>query len=266
MSKQLKRILELARVLRRNHRPVTLAELSRLGSFSQVSQRTLLRDLNLLMESRLTNLACDTSQIPYQWSLTSCPGLLGLSDQEILSLVLMQRYLGKVLPPDVLSYFRDGFDTATRKMEQGTCDKRYSAWVDKVRIVNHGSSPDSGPEEGVFEILSAALFEEQQTGLTYRTRSGLIRTFDCRMPIDPLALIYRGDDRFLLASADCYPTPFLMSLRQIHAVKVMVTSCSIPKHFRVDHFVSPENFTALLLDRLLEEEAGRSEITLQKAA
>jgi len=251
MTDQLQRTLHLMQVLKRNNRPMTVSQLHDLLSFQNISERTLLRDLNAIEQSKLTNLECNDSQKPYQWSMTRCLDLAGLSNGQALGLVIMEQYLKNWLPTEVCNDLSEWIEAANRKLQARTANPQYVAWVDKIVFLPDQTQAETDKRfNRVRENVLQALFNDQQMLLTYRSLNNQETVFDMRMPVNPLGLVQQGQDVFMVAAIDRYRTPVLMALARIDNERVLATNSQVPDNFALKTFIARHDLFSYLLDHL----------------
>lgn len=222
----------------RQPRKTTVAELhAKLSGLGFVtSQRTIERDLHKLARFGLT---CDQGRpAGWSWLRSAHPGALApMGIDNALALMLVQRYLAAVLPPQLLATMERQFEQARRALElqQGAPPGR---WSSRVAVLGEGpplQPPAVDPD--VFAAIGEALLSGRQLQLTYRAIGG---AGSRRHVLHPLGLVHRAGTSYLVATAGEYETPHNFALQRMSEPQVLAHPAREPDGFSLDAYVNGE--------------------------
>ncbi|MDD2320419.1 MAG: WYL domain-containing protein [Geobacteraceae bacterium] len=153
-----------------------------------------------------------------------------------LTFKLAEKYVGKMLPPGVLTALKPYALAADQRLKQ-TSASRLCVWSEKVRVVsrNLAQIPPSVPAM-IYETTYAALLEERRFAARYRNLGGEVKDFE----VSPLGMAFVEGMTYLVATINDYGNPVLLLLHRILDASLLDTPVSVPDDFSLDDYISRE--------------------------
>jgi predicted DNA-binding transcriptional regulator YafY len=206
-----------------------------------VTKRTVERDLNDL--SLAFPLCVDDRSRPHGWSWQQdAPtfDLPGLGNNEALAMMMVEQYLGTLLPATTRDILAPYFKAARQHLEAIPKSHHVQSWLNKVRTVSPSQPlipPKINPE--VQRVVSDALLNDRQLNIRYRRR-GDGEAFEYR--IHPLALIQRGGIIYLDVRFFDYEDTRTLALHRIDSAEILDEPTQYPPGFNIDEEVFKGRF------------------------
>lgn len=227
-------LLRLIPVEPRRIATTTLLEKLKDRGFS-VTLRSVQRDLGRL--SVPFSLQCDTSEVPYRWSLTrdSTPELADMDAPTALALYLSESHLNGTLPQSVLEQLGPQFRRA-RNFLDGLGRNGLAHWARRVRTLPNGKALIPAPlAPRVWAHVSAALLEGRQLQVEYLSRS---KAEGKSLRLHPLALVSRHSITYLIGTANDYDDLRQFALHRIQSAQLLDLPTNDPKDFSLDRYIA----------------------------
>jgi len=225
----------MLRMVPRYPQKITARELTeRLETESfQVSKRTVERDL--LGLSAVFPLTLDSREKPYGWSWqrdAASFDLPGLSDNEALTLMMVEQHLIGLLPASTLQVLSPYFNASRRHLGHIPSAHKVTSWANKVRTVipNQTLHPAKIKPE-IHQVVSEALLEDRQLAIDYR-RKGDDSCVKYR--IHPIALVQRGGVNYLVVRIYDYQDIRNLAMHRIESALKLDLPSEPPNGFDID--------------------------------
>lgn len=224
-----------------------------------VTKRTVERDLLALSEA--FPLLSDTRSMPFGWSWQQHAAPFDvpqLTPTQALAFVLMQEYLGTLLPGSVTSDLGPYFRMARQRLADAASGGAGRHWLERVRIIPP-SQPLIAPKvvPAVHAAVTDALLKDCKLAITYRSR-GAEKSRDA--VVHPLGLVQRGALLYLVVVFDGYEDVRTLVLHRISKAEVLPERTERPQGFDLaDHvrqgFLDFGSGKSIKLVALFEEDA-----------
>ena len=192
--------------------------------------RTIQRQLETLSE--LYDIERDDSSKPYRYRWKeNAKGLSlpGLSAQESLLLTLAEQQLRKLLPAKLMNSMQGFFKQARGQLDENVRSQSEREWLDKVRVIST-SQPLLPPkiDQGVFEQVSNALYDNQWLDVAYQNANGKkVGTYR----VMPLGLVQQGPRMYLACRFESYNDNRSLALHRVKSAKASTLPFVRPKDF-----------------------------------
>jgi predicted DNA-binding transcriptional regulator YafY len=245
MSTSPQRQLRILQLLPRAPRKITVDALAArlVGEGIVVHTRTVRRDLEEL--SRAHSLVCDDRMKPHGWAWAKAAEPLlppTLDPQTALAFTLLAEHAAPLLPATTLTHLKPYFDQAARVVTHGA-GPALKRWPSKIRILPHGIALDPCPvDEHVQGIVYRAVFEERRFRATYRNTSQTTKEH----VVNPLALVLRGAQRYLVCTLKRPEAPTQLALSRILTAEILDDAAAVPADFDLDAFIRAGNLNVPL--------------------
>ena len=192
--------------------------------------RTIQRQLGTLSE--LYDIERDDSSKPYRYRWKeNAKGLSlpGLTAQESLLLTLAEQQLRKLLPAKLMNSMQGFFKQARGQLDENVRSQSEREWLDKVRVIST-SQPLLPPkvDQGVFEQVSNALYDNQWLDVAYQNANGKkVGTYR----VMPLGLVQQGPRMYLACRFESYNDNRSLALHRIKSARASTLPFVRPKDF-----------------------------------
>ena len=192
--------------------------------------RTIQRQLETLSE--FYDIERDDSSKPYRYRWKeNAKGLSlpGLSAQESLLLTLAEQQLRKLLPAKLMNSMQGFFKQARGQLDENVRSQSEREWLDKVRVIST-SQPLLPPkiDQGVFEQVSNALYDNQWLDVAYQNANGKkVGTYR----VMPLGLVQQGPRMYLACRFESYNDNRSLALHRIKSATASTLLFVRPKDF-----------------------------------
>ena len=202
----------------------------------EVTERTVQRDL--MEMSAIFPLQCDDREKPYGWSWqrdAASFDLPGLTVSEALTLAMVEKYLGNLLPTPMLEQMQGFFKAARHRLDTEPKPHRGRAWLDKVHVVVPTQPllpPKDDPE--VQRVVSEALLKELQVRVSYRRRD---QSKPTEYRIHPLAMVQRGSMLYICCRFSDYEDVRTLALHRISSATLLDERAEYPLGFSLEKTV-----------------------------
>ena len=192
--------------------------------------RTIQRQLGTLSE--LYDIERDDSSKPYRYRWKeNAKGLSlpGLTAQESLLLTLAEQQLRKLLPAKLMNSMQGFFKQARGQLDENVRSQSEREWLDKVRVIST-SQPLLPPkvDQGVFEQVSNALYDNQWLDVAYQNANGKkVGTYR----VMPLGLVQQGPRMYLACRFESYNDNRSLALHRVKSATASTLPFMRPKDF-----------------------------------
>jgi predicted DNA-binding transcriptional regulator YafY len=202
----------------------------------EVTERTIQRDL--MEMSAVFPLQCDDREKPYGWSWqrdAASFDLPGLTVSEALTLAMVEKYLGNLLPTPMLDQMQGFFKAARHRLDTEPKPHRCRAWLDKVQAVVP-TQPLLPPKVDieVQRVVSEALLKELQVKIQYRRRD---QSASADYRIHPLGLVQRGPMLYICCRFSNYEDVRTLALHRISSATLLDERAEYPAGFSLEKTV-----------------------------
>jgi len=200
----------------------------------EVHTRTVRRDLEEL--SQVHPLICDDRTKPHGWAWAKNAAPLlppTLDPHTALAFLLVAEHASGLLPSTTLASLQPYFDQASRVIAKGA-GEALRRWPSKIRILPPGIAlrhATSSP--AALDVVYRAVLEERRFRATYRNASGETREH----VVNPLALVLRGAQRYLVCTLKRPDSPIQLALSRIESAELLEEEAVIPAAFDLDDFI-----------------------------
>lgn len=222
----------MLRAVPRHPRRIGVPEIrSRLAANGfRVSARTVQRDLIEL--TRVFPLVSDERAKPFGWSWAKNAPLFdvpNLTDQEALTLAMVEDFLRPLLPSALLDELRPHFTAAKKRLTADSGKKGSASWLGKVAVIQSTQAlipPKIDPQ--VQRIVTDALLTDRRIGVKYRRKGEReLRGY----VLSPLGLVQRGPVPYLLACVGEYQDPMSFVMHRFARATLLEAPATRPKDF-----------------------------------
>ena len=206
-----------------------------------ISKRTVERDL--LELSGIFPLVLDDRERPYGWSWQKdAPtfNLPGLSNNEALTLALVEQHLIPLLPSSTLEVLAPHFHAARQHLAAMPATTLARGWLDKVR-----SLPAAQPllpaliDPDVQRSVTEALLKENQLQVSYR-KKGHNDSIEYR--VHPLAMVQRGGVLYLYVRMFDYSDTRMLAMHRVTRADIFAEKVVYPEGFAIDQEIAQGRF------------------------
>lgn len=215
----------------------------------EVHTRTVRRDLEEL--SQVHALVCDDRTKPHGWAWAKDAAPLlppTLDPHTALAFLLVAEHASALLPSTTLASLQPYFDQAQRVISKGA-GEALRRWPSKIRILPPGIAMRHARSNPlVLDAVYRAVLEEKRFRATYRNASGEVREHI----VNPLALVFRGAQRYLVCTLKRPDSPIQLVLSRIESADVLEEeAAAIPTAFDLDDFIRRGSLDMPLADSRL---------------
>ncbi len=183
-----------------------------------ISKRTIERDLNQLSLS--FPLAQDDTDKQYGWSWQKdAPSfdLPALSNNEALTMVMVEQHLTALLPTSTISVLAPYFISAHKQLDATSQSNKIKSWLNKVRTIQPTQTliaPSVNPE--IQATVSDALLSDKQLKIEYKNREGETKQYTVHL----LALVQRGGVTYLSVRINNFEDLRILALHRISSAEI----------------------------------------------
>lgn len=225
----------------------------------EVTKRTVERDLLNLSEA--FPLYSDTRSMPFGWSWQQHAAPMDvpqLTPTQALAFVLMQEYLGALLPGSVTNDLDPYFRMARQRLADVASGGAGRHWLERVRIIpptQHLIPPKVVP--AVHAAVTDALLKDRRLAIAYRNRGS---TKAREAVVHPLGLVQRGALLYLVVVFDGYADVRTVVLHRISKAELLPERTRRPEGFDLAKYLAEGYLDfgsgkSIKLVALFEEEA-----------
>ncbi|TDV16308.1 helix-turn-helix transcriptional regulator [Paraburkholderia caballeronis] len=161
-----------------------------------------------------------------------------MSHDEALALQTLRRFSSRQIPSLVAETLSPLFDVAGKRLAAVNTEgeRRYRKWIDKVEVESGNFSLQYPVVEAeIFEVVSRALFYEQQLEVVYQPRTNVDN--NKAKVVYPLGLVEVSGLVYLVASMPRYPNPALYRLDRMSHAAMLPNPFAYPRGFRLSAYV-----------------------------
>ncbi len=203
----------------------------------KIDKRTVERDLQAL--SAVFPIVVDERSKPYGWSWTkeaAAFNLPALTDDEALTLTLVEHHLRALMPASTLGQLHPYFKMAAQRLSSLPGRAPARTWPDKIRVVQPTQAllppvVDGNVQRTVYE----ALLRDRQISARYR-KHGASDPAD--YTIHALAIVQRGPVIYLVCTLFRYQDIKLLALHRILSADMLDDQSMRPKGFDIDEYIA----------------------------
>lgn len=237
-SDTLETVLLAVELLRRipRGRKVTASELHRQLTDAGIDRdlRTIQRQLEMLSEHFEIERDDRSKPYGYRWlAQAKALAVPNLTPQESLLLQLAEEHLKNLLPARLMKSMEGFFSQAKRNLGPDSSARLEREWPGKVRVVAT-SQPLLPPKivQGVFEIVSEALYSNRWLFLDYRNSAGKRN----KVEVMPLGLVQQGPRLYLVCRYRGYDNERNLALHRILSAEISTLTFERPKEFDLKRY------------------------------
>ena len=206
-----------------------------------VGKRTIERDLQAL--SRIFPLLLDDREKPYGWSWAQDAAAFdvpGVGTNEALAFMMVQTYMGSLMPSSVLDQLAPYFKMAEQRLDSLVGHSSMSAWLKKVKVIEP-TQPLLAPaiDRNVEAVIQEGLLLNQQCQISYRRKD---ESEPESYPINPLGLVQRGKLLYLVCTIKTYQDLRILSLHRIQKAELLYAKATKPSGFDLDQYLASGAF------------------------
>lgn len=200
----------------------------------EVTKRTVERDLEAL-EALFPITHGDNAIYDWHWVKGSSFGVISLSTTDALSLHLLQRFLGPILPTALTQQLAPMFELAAAKLAAQKDSNTLGRWASKVAVVQP-SLPviPASIDVPAMQAVQEALLAEEQVVVEYVRTSGQASR---SQTLHPLGLVQCGSITYLVATAFHYPSPRLYAMHRMRQARRLHVPATVPARFSLQGFI-----------------------------
>lgn len=262
-SDTLETVLLAVELLRRipRGRKVTASELHRQLTDAGIDRdlRTIQRQLEMLSEHFEIERDDRSKPYGYRWlEQAKALAVPNLTPQESLLLQLAEEHLKNLLPARLMKSMEGFFSQAKRNLGPDSSARLEREWPGKVRVVAT-SQPLLPPKivQGVFEIVSEALYSNRWLLLDYRNSAGKRN----KVEVMPLGLVQQGPRLYLVCRYRGYDNERNLALHRILSAEISTLTFERPKEFDLKRYDDDGRFgfgdgEKVRLTFVIERDAG----------
>lgn len=262
-SDTLETVLLAVELLRRipRGRKVTASELHRQLTDAGIDRdlRTIQRQLEMLSEHFEIERDDRSKPYGYRWlEQAKALAVPNLTPQESLLLQLAEEHLKNLLPARLMKSMEGFFSQAKRNLGPDSSARLEREWPGKVRVVAT-SQPLLPPKlvQGVFEIVSEALYSNHWLLLDYRNSAGKRN----KVEVMPLGLVQQGPRLYLVCRYRGYDNERNLALHRILSAENSTLTFERPKEFDLKRYDDDGRFgfgdgEKVRLTFVIEHDAG----------
>lgn len=237
-SDTLETVLLAVELLRRipRGRKVTASELHRQLTDAGIDRdlRTIQRQLEMLSEHFEIERDDRSKPYGYRWlEQAKALAVPNLTPQESLLLQLAEEHLKNLLPARLMKSMEGFFSQAKRNLGPDSSARLEREWPGKVRVVAT-SQPLLPPKivQGVFEVVSEALYSNRWLLLDYRNSAGKRN----KVEVMPLGLVQQGPRLYLVCRYRGYDNERNLALHRILSAEISTLTFERPKEFDLKRY------------------------------
>ena len=237
-SDTLETVLLAVELLRRipRGRKVTASELHRQLKDAGIDRdlRTIQRQLEMLSEHFEIERDDRSKPYGYRWlEQAKALAVPNLTPQESLLLQLAEEHLKNLLPARLMKSMEGFFSQAKRNLGPDSSARLEREWPGKVRVVAT-SQPLLPPKivQGVFEVVSEALYSNRWLLLDYRNSAGKRN----KVEVMPLGLVQQGPRLYLICRYRGYDNERNLALHRILSAEISTLTFERPKEFDLKRY------------------------------
>lgn len=237
-SDTLETVLLAVELLRRipRGRKVTASELHRQLTDAGIDRdlRTIQRQLEMLSEHFEIERDDRSKPYGYRWlEQAKALAVPNLTPQESLLLQLAEEHLKNLLPARLMKSMEGFFSQAKRNLGPDSSARLEREWPGKVRVVAT-SQPLLPPKivQGVFEVVSEALYSNRWLLLDYRNSAGKRN----KVEVMPLGLVQQGPRLYLVCRYRGYENERNLALHRILSAEISTLTFERPKEFDLKRY------------------------------
>lgn len=206
-----------------------------------VGKRTIERDLQAL--SRIFPLLLDDREKPYGWSWAQDAAAFdvpGLGTNEALAFMMVETYLGPLMPSSVLDQLAPYFRMAEQRLDTLVGHSSLSAWLKKVKVIEP-TQPLLAPaiNRQVEAVVQEGLLLNQKCQISYRRKD---ESAPESYSINPLGLVQRGKLMYLVCTIKTYQDLRILALHRIQVAELLDTKATKPSGFDLDNYLASGAF------------------------
>lgn len=262
-SDTLETVLLAVELLRRipRGRKVTASELHRQLTDAGIDRdlRTIQRQLEMLSEHFEIERDDRSKPYGYRWlEQAKALAVPNLTPQESLLLQLAEEHLKNLLPARLMKSMEGFFSQAKRNLGPDSSARLEREWPGKVRVVAT-SQPLLPPKvvQGVFEVVSEALYSNRWLLLDYRNSAGKRN----KVEVMPLGLVQQGPRLYLVCRYRGYDNERNLALHRILSAEISTLTFERPKEFDLKRYDDDGRFgfgdgEKVRLTFIIEHDAG----------
>lgn len=262
-SDTLETVLLAVELLRRipRGRKVTASELHRQLTDAGIDRdlRTIQRQLEMLSEHFEIERDDRSKPYGYRWlEQAKALAVPNLTPQESLLLQLAEEHLKNLLPARLMKSMEGFFSQAKRNLGPDSSARLEREWPGKVRVVAT-SQPLLPPKlvQGVFEVVSEALYSNRWLLLDYRNSAGKRN----KVEVMPLGLVQQGPRLYLVCRYRGYDNERNLALHRILSAEISTLTFERPKEFDLKRYDDDGRFgfgdgEKVRLTFVIERDAG----------
>jgi predicted DNA-binding transcriptional regulator YafY len=252
--------VELLRRIPRGHK-VTASELHRQLTDAGIDRdlRTIQRQLEMLSEHFEIERDDRSKPYGYRWlEQAKALAVPNLTPRESLLLQLAEEHLKNLLPARLMKSMEGFFSQAKRNLGPDSSARLEREWPSKVRVVGT-SQPLLPPKvvQGVFEVVSEALYSNRWLLLDYRNSAGKRN----KVEVMPLGLVQQGPRLYLVCRYRGYDNERNLALHRILSAEISTLTFERPKEFDLKRYDDDGRFgfgdgEKVRLTFVIERDAG----------
>lgn len=238
MTDSLQRQWQMLRLIPREPRCISAAEIqARLSAADfKVTARTIQRDLQGL--SGPFPLVMDDRNKPYGWSWKKDGrtfDLPGMDPQTALTFMLVEMFLGDVIPPAVRQSLNPHFRTASEILRE----RPMRHWAERVRVIRSRQTlkaPDIRGE--IMQTVYEALLQQRCFKAHYLKLGSEAADYD----VNPLGLVFKDEVGYLVCTLFDYQDIRQLALHRIERADLADKPIKAPKDFDLDDYIRSGKF------------------------
>lgn len=203
--------------------------------------RSIQRHLKMLCE--YFEIECDDSSLPhgYKWKEKSQGlSLPMLTEQQSLLLMLAQKQLSHILPPNVINAISPFFTQAKHQLIYDNKGKLANQWLKKVDIIPmHQQLLPAKVNPDIFDNVSTALYRNHYLNIVYRN----VNDRQHKAQVMPLALVHQDGRSYLLVRYPEYGTAVKqLALHRMLSAEVSTMTFDYPDDFDLKAYKDAGHF------------------------
>lgn len=242
MNDQIVRQQQVLKLIPRYPRSVTVLKIQDLllDQGIDVHVRTIQRDLNALSQVfiGIDNFKNPVNGLEWFWSEDApIVNLSGLSINQALSFVMIQKYLTPLFPDVTLNELTPYFDQAKSTLEAIHGNSLYK-WTKKIAVVQP-TQPLLPPhiDSATHKVVRNALLEDKVISILYKGNDEISKSY----LLNPLGLVLRNVVTYLIASKSDTQEIRMFALHRIQEATTMEAQVVQPDGFNLSDYVEKGN-------------------------
>ena len=204
---------------------------------TQVSKKTIERDLKALTEQFPEMIEVDDSSKPYTYRQPKLARKYSaMSPEEAVCLQLAFAYLNPLLPNRSLEDIRPYLKEAEAVLNEQSSSKMRN-WKNKVLTINEGFQLKQAPiKKNILENIHKALWDGKAITASYQSKK---KAFPSNYLLHPAGLVYRGRICYLVCSFDDEPEKIIyLAAHRFHRIEVSLDTYSRHKNQKIQDLAS----------------------------